>query len=93
MSCALYLSPLLRTHSRGNRTFANWTGTFWNLRIHGAAYKQAMPSNDTLDSTADKFISNIPMSSVSDFGLLLDLSFQHTADMDGTFFAVQPIHV
>ncbi|KAG8985547.1 hypothetical protein FRB93_005783 [Tulasnella sp. JGI-2019a] len=63
-------------------TYGNWTGTVWNLRIHGAAYKQAMPSNDTLDSTANKFISNIPMSSYN------QSMYDQSRNMSGAFYVI-----
>lgn len=36
--------------------YANWTGTNWNLRIHGNIYKLPNLTNETVDNLADVFL-------------------------------------
>jgi len=36
--------------------YANWTGSNWNLRVHGNVFKQPDISNDTIDNLANVFL-------------------------------------
>lgn len=42
--------------------YANWTGTNWNLRVHGNVFKQPDISNDTIDRLANVFLIDTSVS-------------------------------
>ncbi|KAG8816921.1 hypothetical protein FRC17_000134 [Serendipita sp. 399] len=50
-------------------SYANWTGSGWNVRIHGQAYKQPPASNETLDRISSIFIADLEVSSLNQTGL------------------------
>lgn len=45
--------------------YANWTGSNWNLRVHGNVYKLPDLSNDTVDNLANVFLIDTSVSQLN----------------------------
>ncbi|KAG8810585.1 hypothetical protein FRC18_003989 [Serendipita sp. 400] len=50
-------------------SYANWTSSGWNVRIHGQAYRQPPANNETLDRISSIFIADLEVSSLNETGL------------------------
>lgn len=48
------------------RSYANWTGQGWNIRIHGLGYKQPEASDQVLDQISSVFIADLDVNSLND---------------------------
>jgi hypothetical protein len=47
-------------------SYANWTGQGWNVRIHGAAYKDPPATDEQLDHISNVFIADLDVSALND---------------------------
>ena len=45
--------------------YGNWTGSEWNLRVHGNVFKQPPISNDTIDNLANVFLIDTSVAQLS----------------------------
>lgn len=48
--------------------YGNWTGSAWNLRVHGNVYKQPNISNDTIDHLANVFLIDTSVAQLNQTG-------------------------
>lgn len=48
--------------------YGNWTGSQWNLRVHGNVFKQPDISNDTIDDLANVFLIDTSVSQLDQQG-------------------------
>lgn len=79
------------------RSYANWTGQGWNVRIHGLAYKDPNVTDEQLDHISSVFISDLDVESLNDTeraqsrnmsSLLISLP---TSDVPLNFSLVNPV--
>lgn len=48
------------------RGYANWTESGWNVRLHGAAYKDPPLTNEQIDSAAKPFVPGLDYDTMND---------------------------
>ena len=48
--------------------YGNWTGSAWNLRVHGNVFKQPDISNDTIDNLANVFLIDTSVAQLDQAG-------------------------